>query len=178
MGKFEIFDEGNRGVPADLAGMLDWLNEQVESGTMDVVEAINAMIDIARPGTSENSHDVKPIWVGAMYAYGYGPVTAHVGGMWLNMSSFGFGFAVGVEPGFQFEALSEDAQRAVVKAMCCVLQAGSLKASVNDNGTISIEDDDGTISEVDIAQFRREIDDTLGPDATPQRDDPMKRWGL
>jgi hypothetical protein len=178
LGKFEIFDEDNRGRPEDLVGMLNWMNEQVESGEMDVVTAINALMDIARPGSSDNSHDVKPIWVGAMHAYGFGAVTAHVGGMWLNMTPFGFGFAVAVEQDFQFEALSEDAQRAVVKAMCCVLQAGSLDATVNDNGTISIKDDDGTISEVDIAQFRREIDETLGPDATPQRDDPMKRWGL
>ena len=67
-----------------------------------------------RPGTSENSHDVKPMWAGSMWALGYGAVASQVAGMYLNLMPWGLGFAISVEKDFQFEALSDGAKEAVI----------------------------------------------------------------
>lgn len=176
---FEIFheDEGHRRA-ADMVEILAWMEHAVDEHHADPDEVVQVMIDLLRPGTSENSHDVKPIWSGAMWALGYGAVAEQVAALWLNTMPWGLGFAISVEKDFRFEALSDDAKHAVIRSLCAVIQMGGLKADITTEGTIRVEGMDDEIStEHLVGQFRHEIERELGPDA-PDKDNPMRRWGL
>ena len=56
---------------------------------------------------------------------------------------------------------------------------GGLHAEVTPNGTIHIDMEDGTHRDITtddiVGQFRMEIEQELGPDAS---DNPMRKWGL
>lgn len=178
MEPFEIFSSEGDGIPSNLPDTLVWLMQSIDDGKVTAREAVEVLCDLVRPGHSEHSHDVKPIWAGAMWALGYGQVAEQVKSMYVNSMPWGVGFAIAVEKDFAFEALSDLAKRACVKAMCIILQIGGLNAEMTDDGQIRIDMGDGEWTDVDttIGEFRQEIEDTLGPDATPKRDDPMKRW--
>ena len=178
MDPFDIFDtNGGEGIQANLTQLLVWINDHVQSGDMDIAQAIDAMIDVVRPGTSPNSHDVRPMWAAAMWVQGYGNIAESVPAMYLNTMPWGLGFAISVENGFEFEGLPKDAQHAVIRAMCAVIQMGGLTAEVTADNTIRIHHDGGDTSDITqeniVNQFRRQIDELLDPEAP---DNPMGRW--
>ena len=94
MDPFEIFDESGGGVGATLEQLLEWMNEHVQYGDMDIRQVVEVMIDIVRPGSSENSHDVRPMWAAAMWVQGYGSIAECVPAMYLNTMPWGLGFAI------------------------------------------------------------------------------------
>ena len=57
--------------------------------------------------------------------------------MYLNTMPWGLGFAISVEKDFAFEALPEEAKRAVVCSMAAVINMGGL-SEVTEDGTIRI----------------------------------------
>ena len=178
---FEVFDgKGGWGIPSDMEGLLEWMNHLIEEHNESLPTVINVLVDMVRPGTSENSHDVKPIFVGALYALGHGDIAEKFAAMYLNLMPWGLGFCISVEQGFTFESLGNVKQRAIIQAMAAVLESGGMECVVTEDNTIRVlnpDSDEHTdyTAETLIGQFRQSMEQELGPDA-PGREDPTKRW--
>jgi hypothetical protein len=182
MEDWNIFGENEFGKPADPHQLFEYIDHMVKEHDMPVKQALDILIDMVRPGTSENSHDVRQLWVGAMHAYGFAEVCDSIPSMWLNVMPWGVGFAIHVDHEFNFKALSKPAQRSVIEAMAIVLRAGGMGATVNDDNEITITNDEGETSTMTVdsivKQFRNELEEELGPDAEEPKNpnDPFGRW--
>lgn len=146
---------------------------------MSFEEAVGILIDIVRPGNSENSHDVRPLFAGAMFAYGQGDLVEKFGAVYLQILPWGVAFSIRVEKDMHYADLATEQQLAIVKSLCVVLQSGGMNAVVGEDGKIILTSDEGETTQVDIdsivGQFRQELDRDLGPTG-PDTDDPMRRW--
>jgi hypothetical protein len=171
---FELFGENTE---RDLIPLLELINHAITTGEMSVYDGIGILADVIRPGHSDSSHDVKGMWVGAMYAFGHGDLCDEFGSIWLNSMPWGVGFQIAVRPGFVFADCTEAQQRAMVEAFAVVLRCGGLEAEVTSENFIRVRSPEGVESEMStddiVGQFRRAIDDELGPDAP---EDPTRRW--
>ena len=178
MDSFEVFSDDGIGRPGDAAQFMQLINRAVEEHDMPFEEAVGYLCDMVRPGHSEHSHDVKPMFVGAMFAYGYGHLCDNFGALYLNSMPWGIGFNIGVKPEFDFNACSADEQRAIIQSFACVLRCGGMDVTVGDDNRLIIhnleggDDDEMTVESI-VGQFRQQIDKELGPDAP---DDPIRRW--
>ena len=176
---FDIFGDEGPGRPGSIEEIFNLVRHSVDEHGMDFEEAVNIIIDLIRPGTSDNSHDVKPIFVGAMHAYGYGDVVEKFEAVYLTIMPWGVGFSIQVERGLRYEELEGGAQQAIVKSLCVVLQSGGMKAYVNDNNHIILTSPDGEETDLNVddivSQFRVQLEKELGPDGE-EPEDPMKRW--
>jgi hypothetical protein len=182
MKDWDLFGENEFGRPVDARGLFEFIEHMVEEHDLEPSLALDVLVDMIRPGNSENSHDVKPLWVGAMWALGFGEVCDNISGMYLNVMPWGVGFALYTEKDFSFKALSPQAQRGFIESMCIVLQTGEMNAHVDEHNHICITDDEGRVTtmppEAIIRQFREEIETELGPDAPEpgKPNDPTRRW--
>jgi len=179
-GGFEIFDPDGEGQPGGLTEIMALCQHAIDEHDMDIREALGYIIDMIRPGNSDNSHDVKPMWAGAMWAKGFGHVAEKVAGMYLNTMPWGLGFAIAIEPDFSYEALSAEAQRAMIESLAVVIRMGGITAEVSENNTIRVTLEDGGTSDITVdnivGQFRKELDQELGPDAPEKGHGHMGRW--
>jgi hypothetical protein len=175
MDGFDIFGNGDE--PAGIVEVLQMIQHHVETHKMTYLDACNIVIDMIKPGHSDTSHDIRPMWTGAMFALGYGEVAHQFTALYLNEMPWGIGFAVSTEPDFEFTALSPDAQRTVMLALAACLRAGGIIVTIHDNNTLDIERPDGEASTMSmddvVGQFRKEMEKELGPD---RPDDPWKKW--
>ena len=180
MEDWNFFSENEYGRPADVNELLQRITQMIDEHELSPQEAIDIVIDMVRPGNSPNSHDVKAMWMGAMYAFGFPEVAEKISSMWLNILPWGVGFAIAVEPDFNFHALSEPAQRAVMESMAILLRVGGMNVTIGADKTMLITDDRGMTEKMNvesiISEFRAQLDDELGPDAPPNPNDPTKRW--
>jgi hypothetical protein len=171
---FELFGDHTEN---DLGPLIELINHAITEHEMTVAEGIMILADVVNPGHSESSHDVKGMWVGAMYAFGHGNLCDEFGSIWLNSMPWGVGFQIAVKTGFVFSDCTEAQQRAMVEAFAVVLRCGGLEAEVTPENYIRVRSPEGVESEMTaddiVGQFRRAIDDELGPDAP---EDPTRRW--
>ena len=184
----EIFEGGPWGRPAEsLTEVLERMTEMMEEGKVALPDILEALLNMVRPGSTENSHDVLQQFIVSMYALGYGEVGKQVEALWLTMFPWGLGFHIGFNREYPVPAMSKEARKAIHAALCGILQAGSIKAVLTDEGRIRITGEDGDEHDVDInrvvAEFRDELDQELGPDAKPEAaadeqeiTDWMRRW--
>lgn len=174
---FDVFGPSEHGKPGDFDEVMALIRHYVDTHDLPQSEAIDIILDIIRPGGSDNSHDVRPMFVGAMWATGFGYLCDKIESLYINSMPWGVAFSIATEKGFRFQRLAKLEQEGIIRCLCAVLQAGGLKARVNAENHIILTDDEGTESTMDIdamvSQFRVEIDDALGPD---KPDDPMRRW--
>jgi hypothetical protein len=178
MKEFELFSDDGLGVPGDIKSVMKLIQHAVEDHDMPFQEALGYICDMVRPGNSEHSHDVKPLFVGAMFAYGYGHLCDNFGAIYLNSMPWGIGFNIGVLPEFDFNSCSADEQRAIIQGFAVILRCGGMEVTVGDDNRLILHNpDDGEVSEMSmdsiVGQFRREMDKELGPDAP---EDPTRRW--
>jgi len=178
MDGFEIFSDDGIGRPGGAEQIMEMINHAIEHHDMSFEEAVGYLCDMVRPGNSEHSHDVKPMFVGALFAYGYGYLCDNFGALYLNTTPWGIGFNIGVKPEFDFHNCSDDEQRAIIQGFAVVLRCGGMEVTVGaDNRLIIHNPDGGENSEVSmesiVGQFRQQMDQELGPDAP---EDPTKRW--
>ena len=175
---FDLFSDDGPGTPGDMKSVMELINNAIEHHNMSFEEAVGYLCDMVRPGHSENSHDVKPMFVGAMFAYGYGHLCENFGAIYLNIMPWGLGFNIGVLPGFNFNDCSDEEQRAIIQGFAVILRCGGMEVTVGgDNRLILHNPDDGEVSEMSmdsiVGQFRQQMDQELGPDAP---EDPTRRW--
>jgi hypothetical protein len=175
---FDIFGESDDGRPGNIEEVMELIRHSINEHGMTFEDAVGVLVDLVRPGNSENSHDVKPMFMGAMFAFGFGDLAHKFGSLYLNSMPWGIGFSIAVEHGLHFNDLPTGAQNAIVQSLCVVLQIGGLSARVED-GHIILTSPEGDESTVDVdsivGQFREQMDKELGPDG-PEPDDPMRRW--
>lgn len=171
-----MFSDEGGGSPGSFEEVLSLIMHAVEDHGMTMEQAIDIVIDMVRPGQSEHSHDVRPVFTGALYALGYGVIASNFKALYLNTMPWGIAFSVGVEQDFEFYALAKDAQRAVIMSFVAVLQAGGLDATITDENQILLKSPDGESSmtmDGIVSQFRAQLDEELGPDS----DEPDgRRW--
>jgi hypothetical protein len=171
---FDIFgpSDSNR-----LDEVMALISHYVSEHDMPTEAAINILLDIVRPGGSDNSHDVRPMFVGAMWALGFGYLCPKIESLYINSMPWGVAFAISTDKDFRFDHLSKTEQQGVIKSLCLMLQAGGLNARVSADNHIILTDDAGEETRMDIdtmvSQFRVEIDKELGPD---RPEDPMRKW--
>jgi hypothetical protein len=176
---FTIFGSDQDGRPGDIEEVMQLIQHYVSEHELTVEEALNILFDLVRPGSGPNSHDVRPIFVGAMYAYEYGYLSKKFESLYITTMPWGIGFSIAVEQGFKFRHLVRPEQQAIIRSLCVVLQSGGLDASLDGDGHIILTDPNGETTKMDVdeivAQFRTQLDTALGPDG-PDDDDPMRRW--
>lgn len=174
---FEIFAEGEETRPGNLNEVMAMIRHYVDERHMPVETGLDILFDLVRPGNSANSHDVRQIFVGAMYAREMGHLCPKFESLYITTMPWGFGFVIAVEPGWKFDALPRTEQHAITASLCNVLQAGGMNAHLNGDDKIVVVEPGGETTEMDIddivAGFRIEIERELGND---EGDDPMKRW--
>ena len=178
---FEIFASDQEGRPSNIDEVMALIRHHVNEHDMTTQEALGIIIDLVRPGTGENSHDVRPLFVGAMWAHGKGYLCDQFEGIFITTMPWGIGFSIATKQGFKFDQLFKDEQNTITESLCNVLQAGGLEARLDGDNKIILTAPDGEESTMDmddiVAQFRVELDEELGPDAgKPDPDDPMGRW--
>jgi hypothetical protein len=177
MEDFDIFADHPSARRSDFAELMDLLRHQVEDHDMTTEEALGIVVDMLRPGNSDNSHDVRPIFIGALYALEHGDLGQQFESVYINTMPWGIGFVIATHKGFSFATLDKAQQSAIVRSLCVTLQAGGMAATVDDDNRIRITGPDGDTMEVDIdeivSQFRTQLDEELGPDGP---DDPMQQW--
>ena len=186
----EIFEETDHArTGAGVEEMMEHLTEMMEAGRVDGSDALEALLNLMKPGATERSHDILLQFRAAMYALDFGEVAERVPVVWLTTFPWGIGFHFGFDEDYPVPAMSKAARNAVIRSLCAVLQAGGMKATLSKDNKILIVDDEGTEQSIHvehvIAEFREELDHELGPDApvpdaspegSQQVSEWMKRW--
>jgi hypothetical protein len=174
----DLFDEGEAGKNADdLNEVMEHITHLMEDEGMPATLALEGLLNILKPGATDLSHDVMGPFRAAMFVQGHGEMCEHVQAVWFTAFPWGLGFHFGIEKG-KLTALSYETKRAVIRALCAVVNAGGIKAEMTDNDRIKITRDDGSKQNIDIdqvvGQFREELEQELGPDA-PTKPSPLPR---
>jgi len=179
-----LFEEGHygRGV-SDLGEVLDFMNNAIDEGKLNQVDAIESLLNLARPGSTEASHDVLSLFKVAMAVLGFNEIGKQCEGLWLTVFPWGIGFHMGFFGDYPVAAISPEGRAAVVRSLAAVLQSGGVDAEYTSEGKIRITNEEGEEQHIGIEhvmrEFREQIDEELGPSITPP--DPtitdwMKRW--
>jgi len=190
MDEWKIFGENEDGRPGSFEEILELTKHFVEEHDMPPYEAMGYIIDMVRPGHSDNSHDVRPIFVGAMYALGFGELSEKFGSVFVNTMPWGVGFCIGVDHDFDFHATSPEGRQAVMRSLCVILESGGMNVSLDGEQHILMQmGDDGPSTKLNIddivAGFRRSMDDELGETPEPRLkwkdkaidpEDPIRKW--
>lgn len=179
----EIFDQSDAGRPVndgDIAEVLGRAIAMIEDGRAKLPDVIEGILNMMRPGSTQNSHDILRQFQTAMHALDFGEVGEQVCALWLTMFPWGIGFHIGFDPDYPVAAMSKEAKRATIRSLCAVLQSGKINAKLNEDGRICITDADGDEHEVQldqiVEQFRDEIDEKLGPATVgPDGEGPLER---
>lgn len=188
----DIFDESEAGKnAADLNDVLEHMTHLMTEHDMPVMLALEGLLNILKPGSTNMTHDVMGPFRAAMFVQGHGDVCEHVQAVWFSVFPWGLGFHFAIEKGVS-SSLGFEAKRAVIRALCAVINAGGITAEMTDNDRIKVTKPDGGEQSIDIEQvvdqFRDELEKELGPDAVDltERDqlprdvqelgDWLKRW--
>ncbi len=168
-------DENGRGT-SDLSEVMNFMSEAIQADKLTVPDAVEALLNLVKPGRTDDSHDILREFRTAMAVQGYLEVADQVQGLWLTIFPWGLGFHMGFEPEYPVAAISHDGKAAIIKSLCAILQQGHVNASVNEKGRINIVSDEGDEQTIDIDQvvkeFRKELDVELGPDPKPNKPEP------
>jgi hypothetical protein len=187
----DIFDEGGLGRSADdLEEVLDHLTHLMTDHDMPASVALEGLLNILKPGSTETSHDVLAQFRVCMFLQGQGDVLENINALWLTAFPWGLGFHLGLDKDFATEQMSFETKRAMIRSLCAILQAGNIPAEMTDKDRIKITDPSGREQNIDIdtviSEFRSEMEAELGPDALIEPTEPdqagqqitdwMKRW--
>lgn len=181
-------DDPNGQEAHNLQDVLEVMTNGLESGRIDVADALECLLNIVKPGATEMSHDILSAFKSSMYVLGFKEVANQVKALWLTLFPWGIGFHMGFEKDYPVRAMSTDARKAMVTALVAVLNAGGIDAVVSPSGHITVSTEDGETQSMNIdsivAEFREELDTELGPSPAPQPADEttteitdwMRRW--
>jgi hypothetical protein len=181
---FNIFDDDDNFENASsLGGVMKHLTEGMEADKIKVTDAIEALLNIIKPGSTDMSHDIRHHLIVAMIAQHFEVEARRILGAFLTQFPWGFGLHIMIHD--RENEFSPEAQRALIASIHACLVAGGIKATLTDTG-IHIDSEQGSVYSVDqqVEQFREELDARLGPDADQTYDNDamkevsewMKRW--
>lgn len=185
MPHFDIFGESGDGKPGSLDDVMAMCRHYMEEHDMSTAEALGIIFDMIRPGNSENSHDIKGVFIGAMYAFGYGEVARRFHALYLNIMPWGIGFTISVDQDFEFYALAAGARTAIIESLAVVLRSGGMNTVVADDHILltSDEGDESLTMMIDeiVSQFTQQMDEELGPSEPTWRppddpENPASKW--
>jgi hypothetical protein len=181
----DIFDNDDGFVTASsITEVLAHLTEGMEAGKIEVPDALAALLNIVRPGSTEDSHDIRHHLMVAMIAQGFEAEARQIMGAYLTEFPWGIGLHLCIHRDGQHSSaddFTDQARAALIKSLRGCLCAGGINATINDDGTIHIGK--GGVYSVDhqVEKFREELDRDL-----PSIDDDiedggeiadwMKRW--
>jgi hypothetical protein len=181
-------DEYGKG-SSDIQEIMAVMGKMIDAEVLTVPDAIEALLNLVKPGRTEHSHDIIQPFRTAMVIQGFKDVGEKVECLWLTVFPWGMGFHMGFDPEYPVSAIGHDGKMAIVKSLCAILVQGGVNAVVNDEGRIKITTDDGEEQEVDIdnvvQEFRKELDSELGPSVgeplTDEKEDEaitdwIKKW--
>jgi hypothetical protein len=172
-GDFDPFEE-TEGFSAarDLEEVLDFLTQAIENGKLNTVDAIDAILNLMRPGATDSSHDILMNLHACLHALDASHIADNIGVAWLSSFPWGFGLHLGFHKNFTPTA---NDNQLMTKALFGVLKAGSSPVAMKD-GKIMITDKDGI--ERIVSAFREELDtEPPEPSDDPQAaTDWLKRW--
>jgi hypothetical protein len=182
--KFNIFDDDdNFETASSLSDVLRHLTEGIEADHIQIGDAIEALLNIIKPGSTPNSHDIRHQLMVAMIAQRFEVEAKRIMGAYLTQFPWGFGLHLCIEN--REDEFNPPALKALNTAIYACLVAGGISATMTDEG-IHINKEQGSVYSVDqqVEQFREELDAKLGPDADQTYDNDamkevsewMKRW--
>ena len=152
LGGFEPFDDDFGEEVHDINGVMDALTAMIESGKINTVDALDAILNVMRPGATESSHDILQQFMACLHTLDAGHVADQVGAAWLSSFPWGLGLHLGVNKAFQ---PTESDKAAMTRALYGILKAGKSPVAMRD-GKIMYVDEHGV--ESIVSAFREELD--------------------
>ena len=169
---FEPFDDDFGEEVHDLEGVMDALTKMIESGKITTVDAIDAILNIMRPGATDSSHDILQTFKACLHTLDAGHIADPIGAAWLSSFPWGLGLHLGVNKAF---VPTETDKLLMTKALFGVLKAGSSPVAMRD-GKIIMTDEEGI--ESIVTAFREELDTEPTEPSSDMKSatEWLKRW--